>query len=176
MICALSACASVARSKIFCFMIANSSQLLSIARCLLGGSVMNGKISPASPRSWVDSFGTAVSIACAIQCTLFPLVISVLPLLGLGFLAGDGIEKGFLGTSVVLAVGSFTWGVRYHQQFYIFLFLISGLFLIFFGRVWVQEKFEILFVVSGALVLASGHLLNRRLCRLCADCETREKK
>ena len=86
------------------------------------------------------------------------------------------MEKVFLGTSIVLAVGSFSWGFRYHRQLYIFLFLISGFALIFFGRVWVQESFEILFVVSGALVLASGHLLNRRLCRLCADCETQEKK
>jgi MerC mercury resistance protein len=130
----------------------------------------------APTASWLDALGTTVSVACAIQCTLFPLVISVLPLLGLGFLAGDGVEKVFLGTSAVLGLSSFSWGFRYHRQLYIFLFLISGLALIFFGRVWVQESFEILFVVSGAFVLASGHLLNRRLCRLCADCETREKK
>ena len=126
--------------------------------------------------SWLDALGTTVSVACAIQCTVFPFIIGFLPLLGLGFLAGDGIEKVFLATSAVLAVSTFTWGFRYHRQLYIFLFLISGFALIFFGRFWVHEKFEILFVVSGALVLASGHLLNRRLCRLCADCETREKK
>jgi len=137
---------------------------------------MKEKTISVVPHAWVDSFGTTVSIACAIQCTFFPLILTVLPLLGLGFLAGDGVEKVFLGTSAVLGLSSFSWGFRYHRQLYIFLFLISGFVLIFFGRVWVQEKFEILFVVSGALVLASGHLLNRRLCRLCADCETREKK
>jgi hypothetical protein len=135
---------------------------------------MNEKNPPLAAHSWLDAFGTSVSIACAIQCTVFPLMIGVLPLLGLGFLAGDGMEKGFLGTSVVLAVSSFSWGFRYHRQFYIFLFLISGLALIFFGRVWVQESSEILFVVSGALVLAIGHLLNRRLCRLCTDCTVHE--
>ena len=143
---------------------------------LFGGFDMNERSSPVTPHSWVDVFGTTVSIACAIQCTVFPLIVSVLPLIGLGFRAGDGVEKVFLGTSIVLAVGSFGWGFRYHRQLYIFLILISGFALIFFGRFWVHEKFEILFVVSGALVLASGHLLNRRLCRLCADCETREKK
>ena len=36
---------------------------------------------------WIDSLGTTtVSIACAIQCSVFPLLIGVLPLLGLGFL------------------------------------------------------------------------------------------
>jgi len=42
-----------------------------------------------APRAWLDSLGTTVSIACAIQCSLFPLLIGVLPLLGLGFLLGD---------------------------------------------------------------------------------------
>jgi MerC mercury resistance protein len=102
-------------------------------------------------------------------------MVSVLPLLGLGFLAGDGVEKIFLGTSVILGVGSFTRGFRYHRQLYIFLFLISGLALIFFGRVWVQESLEILFVVSGALIPAGGHLLNRRLCRLCATYKADEE-
>ena len=70
---------------------------------------MDEKVSLAGPRTWMDSLGTTVSIACAIQCTLFPLLISVLPLLGLGFLAGDGVEKVFIATSIVLAAGSFSW-------------------------------------------------------------------
>lgn len=137
---------------------------------------MDEKVSLARPRTWMDSLGTTVSIACAIQCTLFPLLISVLPLLGLGFLAGDGIEKVFIATSIVLAAGSFSWGFRYHRRFYIFLFLVSGLALILTGRVWVADGFEIPVVVSGTLVLTSGHLLNRRLCRLCVACEHRDEQ
>ena len=132
---------------------------------------MDEKVSLVAPQSWVDSLGASVSIACAIQCTLFPMLIGVLPLLGLGFLAGDGVEKGFLVTSIVLAVGSFSWGFRHHKNLYVFLFLVGGLLLIFTGRVWVDENSEISFVVSGALVLAAGHFLNRRLCRLCVVCE-----
>jgi hypothetical protein len=30
--------------------------------------------------------------------------------------------------------------------------------------------------VSGTLVLTSGHLLNRRLCRLCVACEHRDEQ
>jgi hypothetical protein len=134
------------------------------------GFAMDEKISSAGPRTWMDSLGTTVSIACAIQCTLFPLLIGMLPLMGLGFLAGDGVEKVFIVTSIVLAAGSFIWGFRYHRRFYIFLFLVSGLFLIFTGRVWVADGFEMPVVVSGALALTSGHLLNRRLCRLCVAC------
>jgi hypothetical protein len=133
------------------------------------------KVSLMAPQSWVDSLGASVSIACAIQCTLFPLLISVLPLVGLGFLAGDGVEKVFLATSIILAVGSFSWGFRHHKNLYIFLFLIGGLLLIFTGRAWVDENSEISFVVSGALVLAAGHFLNRRLCQLCVVREATKK-
>ena len=135
---------------------------------------MDERVSLVVPGSWMDSLGTTVSIACAIQCTLFPLLISVLPLVGLGFLAGDGVEQGFIITSVVLAVSGFSWGFRHHRRFYIFLFLVLGLTLIFAGRIWVANGFEIPFVVSGTLVLAAGHLLNRRLCQLCVVCEHAE--
>jgi hypothetical protein len=75
------------------------------------GFAMDEKVSLTGPRTWMDSLGTTVSIACAIQCTFFPLLISVLPLVGLGFLAGDGVEQGFIITSVILlsvaSVGDF---------------------------------------------------------------------
>ena len=105
---------------------------------------MDEKVFAAAPHSWFDTFGTTVSIACAIQCSIFPLLVGVLPLIGLGFLLSDGIERFFLATSAVLAIGA--------------------------GRLWVSDRYEIPLVVSGALVLAVGHFLNRRLCRLCATC------
>jgi hypothetical protein len=52
---------------------------------------MDEKVSLAGPRSWMDSLATTVSIACAIQCTLFPPLIGVIPLVELGFLTGEGI-------------------------------------------------------------------------------------
>ena len=124
----------------------------------------------SAPRAWLDSLGTTVSIACAVQCTVFPLLVGVLPLLGLGFLLGDGLEKIFIATSIILAVSSFSRGFRYHRRFHIFLFLVTAAALIVTGRFWVDAHYEIPFVVSGTLVLAAGHFLNRRLCRLCADC------
>jgi hypothetical protein len=133
-----------------------------------GGFPVDKKVSLPVPQSWVDSLGASVSIGCAIQCILFPLLIGVLPLVGLGFLAGDGAEKVFLGTSIILALVSFSWGFRHHKKLYVFLFLVGGLLLIFTGRIWVGENSEISFVVSGTLALAAGHLLNRRLCQLCA--------
>ena len=121
-------------------------------------------------RSWIDSLGATVSVACAIQCSIFPLLVGVLPLLGLGFLLGDGVEKIFVTISVILGVSSFTWGYRYHRRFHIFVFLLCALALIGAGRYGVEPRYETLVVVSGTLVLTCGHFLNRRLCRLCQEC------
>jgi len=131
---------------------------------------MDEKVFAEPPRSWIDSLGTSVSIACAIQCSVLPLPVGVLPLLGLGFLLCDGIEKVFLASSTLLAVSSFSWGFRYHRRFYVFLFLVSAAALIIAGRLCVDERYELPFVVSGSLILTAGHFLNRRLCRLCAEC------
>jgi hypothetical protein len=76
---------------------------------------MNQKNSFVAPRFWLASVGTTVSIACAIQCTFFPLLIGILPLLGLSFLVGDDIEKVFLVTFITLALASFYFGARYHK-------------------------------------------------------------
>ncbi len=127
-----------------------------------------------APSSWIDSLGTTVSIACAIQCSVFPLLVGVLPLLGLGFLLGEDVEKIFVATSVILAVSSFTWGFRYHRRFHVFVFLVSAVALISAGHFWVDERYETPIVISGTLVLATGHFLNRRLCRLCGGCGSYE--
>jgi hypothetical protein len=133
---------------------------------------MDDTASQAVHRLWIDSLGATVSVACAIQCSLFPLLVSVLPLIGLGFLLGDGLERVFLITSLVLAMSSFGSGFRAHRRFYIFAFLLSASALILTGRLWVDPSYEVPLVVSGTLILAAGHLLNRRLCRLCATCSS----
>ncbi len=140
---------------------------------------MNVKITSVSPRSWLDSLGAGVSIACAVQCALFPLLIavlpfsvlvSVLPFLGPRFLLGGGVEKVLLVIAGVLAVAGFSWGFRFHRRSYVFLYLISAFGLIFAGRMWVENPYQIPFIVSGSLLLAAGHISNSRLCRSRVNC------
>jgi hypothetical protein len=137
---------------------------------------MEEKISVLGRPLWLDSLGMTVSFACAIQCTLFPLLTGVVPLLGLGFLVGAEIERILLIISVVLAMGGFCFGFRYHKRYYIFMFLIAGLALIFTGCISVDGNLELPFVVSGTLLLASGHIWNRRLCLLCRGCPAHERR
>lgn len=138
---------------------------------------MNDEISivarPAAA-AWLDGLGASVSIACAIQCSVFLLLIGVLPVLGLGFLLGEAVEGYFLIAALVLAITGFSVGERRHGHFYVYLFLAGAAALIYTGRQWVGSELELPFVVSGSLLLAGGHLVNRRLCQSCAQCRAPE--
>jgi hypothetical protein len=134
---------------------------------------MDEKFSAVARHSWIDSFGATVSIACAIQCSIYPLLIGVLPLVGLGFLLNDHMETIFLVTAIMVGIGSFAQGFRAHHRMYVLLFLAGAMTFIFIGRQSVDQEFELLLVVSGSLVLATGHFVNRRLCRLCAECNSK---
>lgn len=143
------------------------------------GMVMDEKLHAVVRHPWVDSLGTMIAVACAIQCAALPVLISLLPFqslvtllsfMGPWLLLSGGLEKFLLVTAGALAVGSFSWGFRSHRRFYIFLFLVAAAGLVLIGRVWANNWHQIPFVVAGSLVLAVGHVLNRRLCRLCAAC------
>jgi hypothetical protein len=147
--------------------------------CPLESMVMNDRIIAAETRSWLDSLGAAVSIACAVQCALFPLLISVLPFpllvsvlpfLGPRFLLGGGLEKALLVMAGILAFVGFGWGFLFHRRGSVFLFLIAAFLLIFTGRMWVENPYQIPFIVSGSLLLATGHIVNIRLCRSLVIC------
>jgi hypothetical protein len=124
-------------------------------------------------RSWLDSLGAAVSVACAIQCAALPLLISVLPFSLLAsilsfipsvLLPRSGLDRIALVSAISLAVCSFSWGFRLHRRVYIFVFLLCALGVLGAAR---YSYYQLSFVVASALILAAGHILNRRLCRRC---------
>ena len=131
------------------------------------------KVAPA-PRvlhDRVDRIGAGMSFACAIHCVLMPLVIGILPLIGLGFLADHTAERIFVGFSICLAVMSLCWGFRTHGRAHLFWILIASASLIGTGLFIVSEQQHVYFVVAGAVGIAITHLMNRRLCRSCTHCE-----
>ena len=68
------------------------------------------------PRGWSDWLGVGASILCAIHCAAMPLVIGLLPLLGLGFLAEPDFHRWMVGVCLLLAVLAFWPGWRQHGR------------------------------------------------------------
>ena len=120
----------------------------------------------------VDNLGACLSFACAIHCMAAPLLMTVLPLVGLGFILSESAELALVASAVGVAMGSLTWGYRHHRKWRVFLMLGGALFLIFIARFHASEGTEVIFMGVGGLSLAAVHLINRHLCRTCQHCNT----
>ncbi len=138
---------------------------------MLSHSALSLSPKPSAAALWVDQLGAGLSLACAAHCMATPLLLSLLPFVGLGFLADESVETLLLGTSLVLAVGSLCWGFRVHHQRRTLLLLGAAFLLIVAGRFSPEETAEVVCVVLGAGLLAVGHLLNRYLCKTCLQCQ-----
>jgi hypothetical protein len=121
----------------------------------------------------MDTAGTAASLLCAIHCALMPLVVTLLPLVGLGFLASEGVEWTLLALSAVLGCTSLCFGYRTHRRRTALAVLATGLALLAMGRLCEERGIDhqgLALVVLGGSTVAASHILNRRLCTACRTC------
>ncbi len=122
-------------------------------------------------QEFVDNTGACLSVACAIHCIAMPLLITILPLIGLGFLANERAELVLITGAIGLAIGSLAWGIRHHRSWRAYLILLVALVFITTFRTAVEGTFEVVFYSTGGILLASAHLVNRHLCNTCPTCE-----
>lgn len=113
-----------------------------------------------------DRVGATASFLCAVHCALLPLLIAVLPALGLGFLADHGFERGFVLFAVILAFSTMLAGFRRHHHLRAFWFLIPGALLLLTGVLIDLEHtgpLHAVLLASGGTLVALAHLINLRL-------------
>lgn len=79
---------------------------------------------------WADRAGMIASIGCAIHCAAMPLVLSYLPTLGLGWLAGEGFHQWMAAICFLLAAAAFVPGWRRHGSFLPAMWGAGGLLLL----------------------------------------------
>ena len=101
------------------------------------------------------------------HCALLPLVISVLPAVGLSALAWSGFEWAFVCFATLLGVFSLWMGFKRHRVYRALLFLAPGLLLVWLGVLWPEIhnnlfKHTVVMSVGGTLI-AVAHLINLRL-------------
>jgi hypothetical protein len=128
---------------------------------------------PPGASLYVDAFGTIASLTCAIHCALMPVVATSLPLLGLGFLAGEGAGVALSIFSAMLATLGLVLGFRRHRSHRALVFLPAAIALFVLGQVAERSGWEracVPCLIGGGLLLATAHILNQRLCRACTAC------
>ncbi|WP_395680964.1 MerC domain-containing protein [Dokdonella sp.] len=113
-----------------------------------------------------DRFGATASFLCALHCAALPLLMAVLPALGLGFLANHEFERAFIAFASVLALASLAIGFRRHRRVRAFWFLVPGVVLLLLGIVIDidgQPLTHAVLVSLGGTLVALSHLTNLRL-------------
>jgi hypothetical protein len=118
-------------------------------------------------RRFLDKFGTTSSIVCALHCALLPIVISILPAIGLSALAWSGFEWAFVSFATLLGVFSLWLGYKRHRVYRALLFLVPGLMLVWMGVLWPEIHNNLfkhtIFMSVGGTLIAVAHLINLRL-------------
>lgn len=122
-------------------------------------------------QEFIDNTGACLSFTCAIHCLAMPLLVTILPLIGLSFLVSEPAELAIIGGAVVLALGSIVWGIRHHRSWRAFLVLVVGIAFIATAHSSAEGVFEVILHSSGGILLATAHLVNRHLCKTCPVCE-----
>lgn len=123
----------------------------------------------AAPREFFavgDRVGAVGSLLCALHCALLPLLIAVLPALGLGSFALVDLDQAFTVFATLLGITTLAYGFRRHRAFHAWIVLIPGLALIWIGSfspLHTHSMTHVLTMVAGGLAVAAAHLINLRL-------------
>ena len=118
-------------------------------------------------RSMLDRLGAFGSLLCAIHCALLPVVIAVLPSLGIAVWLGEGFERGFVLFATMLGLFSVVWGDRRHGAVRALSLLLPGLAILWTGVLYEPLHHAVIphaiaMTIGGTLV-GMAHLANLRL-------------
>jgi hypothetical protein len=121
----------------------------------------------------LDTTGVVVSWLCVVHCIVLPFAVALLPLAGLSFLLDESIELMIIAVSVaVAALGLLPGYFRQHGRLRAVILFAAGISLLGLGRAAFEDDLalEVVFLLCGAGLITTAHLINRRLCRQCAAC------
>ena len=111
-----------------------------------------------------------LSLACAIHCALMPLVITLLPLVGMQFLASHTVEFAMLAFGLGFGGYGVFKGYRSHRNRRPLAAVMLGSILVLTGLFLVPEAWEPFLVSSGALLVGIAQVMNIRANRVCKTC------
>ena len=130
------------------------------------GEMMQAQKTDVGTRKW-DVVGIGLSVLCAIHCLSVPVLIGVLPLLGLEIVANHEFEWVMMAIIFVVAGLTYLHGYRRHGRKAVFCFLIVGV-AVFLGiRPFVTEELHPLATVAGGMTFILGHWKNWHWQRPC---------
>lgn len=88
-----------------------------------------------SPRlhALLDRFGATGSLLCALHCALLPVVIALLPTVGVASLLGERFELAFVAFASAVGLYSVVSGYRRHRLWQALALMLPGLLILWGG-------------------------------------------
>ncbi len=118
-------------------------------------------------RSWLDRLGATGSLVCAVHCAVLPLLIALLPALGLSAWLGEGFERAFVVFASLLGAFSLVTGYRRHRVLRALGTLLLGLLVLWAGILYAPLHHHLvahaMTMTFGGTLVGLAHLLNLRL-------------
>lgn len=112
----------------------------------------------------LDALGFSASAICAAHCFATPFVVTLLPVIGLSFLAHPAFEATLIASGLIVGALSLSRGYwKHHHNLLPIAVLSAGFALIAIGHLERMARYEFLIVSLGASLVALSHLLNYRL-------------
>lgn len=129
---------------------------------------MESSSRPSRPTNHaLDRLGVTGSLLCAIHCALLPLLIAVLPSLGIATWMGDGFERGFVVFASLLGLFTLIQGYRRHRAVRALGMLVPGLAALWFGIGYEPLHHAVVphavIMTFGGTLVGLAHLANLRL-------------
>ena len=119
----------------------------------------------------LDRAGMCASLACAVHCAVFPLILGALPALGLARLDADWVDWTMVLLAAGIALRAHRSGLTVHRRCLPAGVAVVGLLTIVMTMCLLKGNASHHYMqAAGAVVVASSHVLNRHLCRTCTVC------
>lgn len=124
-------------------------------------------ISPHGSHRLLDRLGATGSLLCALHCALLPVLIAVLPPLGLGAALGGRFEEAFVLFATLVGGYSVLSGYHRHRLWQALALMLPGLMILWLGVLYAplhesQWPHALVMTLGGTLV-GLAHLANLRL-------------
>ncbi len=108
-----------------------------------------------------DFLGFSTSLLCAIHCALMPFLFTLLPLSSLQVLSNPWVEYAIIVISLCIAIASLSHGYRrHHKRGTAIAVVLTGFLGIGAGQIVESTWFEAILTSTGALMVASAHVIN----------------
>ncbi len=119
------------------------------------------------PHPLLDRLGATGSLLCAIHCALLPLLIALLPSMGIAAWLGDDFEHGFVVFATLFGLFILIWGYRRHHVVRALGLLLPGLATLWFSVLYSPLHHAVvphaITMTVGGILVGMAHLANLRL-------------